>query len=84
MYIEETYAQYDHSIGAYCKLSTRSRCRLDYRQISSQHVQTPPSFSPDIGRTAYMLGIVVTVVKVLWYKSDGRWFDPSWCQCIFH
>ena len=24
-----------------------------------------------------------TVVKVLWYKSDGRWFDPSWCQWIF-
>jgi len=25
-----------------------------------------------------------TVVKVLCYKSVGRWFDPSWCQCIFH
>jgi len=25
-----------------------------------------------------------TVVKVLWYKSEGRWFDPSWCQWIFH
>ena len=25
-----------------------------------------------------------TVVKVLCYKSDGRWFDPRWCQCIFH
>jgi len=24
------------------------------------------------------------VVKVLCYKSEGRWFDPSWCQCIFH
>ena len=21
-----------------------------------------------------------TVVKVLCYKSEGRWFDPSWCQ----
>ena len=20
-----------------------------------------------------------TVVKVLCYKSEGRWFDPSWC-----
>ena len=20
------------------------------------------------------------VVKVLCYKSEGRWFDPSWCQ----
>jgi len=25
-----------------------------------------------------------TVVKVLCYKSKGRWFDPSWCQWIFH
>jgi len=24
-----------------------------------------------------------TVVKVLYYKSDGRWFDPSWCQWNF-
>ena len=24
-----------------------------------------------------------TVVKVLCYKSVGRWFDPSWCQWIF-
>ena len=25
-----------------------------------------------------------TVVKVLRYKSEGRWFDPSWCQWISH
>ena len=25
-----------------------------------------------------------TVVKVLCYKSEGRWLDPSWCQWIFH
>jgi len=25
-----------------------------------------------------------TVVKVLCYISEGRWFDPSWCQWIFH
>jgi hypothetical protein len=24
-----------------------------------------------------------TVVKVLCYKSEGRWFDHSWCQWIF-
>ena len=24
-----------------------------------------------------------TVVKVLCYKSEGRWFDPSWCHWIF-
>jgi hypothetical protein len=21
-----------------------------------------------------------TVVKVLCYKSEGRWFDPRWCH----
>ena len=24
------------------------------------------------------------VVKMLCYKSEGRWFDPSLCQWIFH
>ena len=24
-----------------------------------------------------------TVVKVLCYKSEGRWFDPSWCHWKF-
>jgi len=25
-----------------------------------------------------------TVVKGLCYKLEGRWFDPSWYQWIFH
>jgi len=24
-----------------------------------------------------------TVVKVLCYKSEGRWFDPTWCSWNF-
>ena len=24
-----------------------------------------------------------TVVKVLCYKSEGRWFDPNWCHWNF-
>jgi len=24
------------------------------------------------------------VAQVLCYKSEGRWFDPSWCQWVFH
>jgi len=24
-----------------------------------------------------------TVVKVLCYKSEGGWFDPSWCHWNF-
>ena len=25
-----------------------------------------------------------TVVNVLCYKSEGHWFDPSWCHWSFH
>jgi hypothetical protein len=25
-----------------------------------------------------------TVIKVLRYKSEGRWFDSRWCHGIFH
>ena len=25
-----------------------------------------------------------SVVKVLCYTPEGGWFDPSWCQLIFH
>jgi hypothetical protein len=25
-----------------------------------------------------------TVVKMLRYKLEDHWFDPSWCQRIFH
>jgi hypothetical protein len=24
-----------------------------------------------------------TVVKALYYKSEGRWFDSRWCHWIF-
>ena len=36
-------------------------------------------------RIYYFIGYLCgsTVVKVLCYKSEGRWFDPS-CQWIFH
>ena len=27
---------------------------------------------------------VGTVVNVLWYKSEDRWFDPIWCQWILN
>ena len=34
----------------------------------------PPFSIKDSGRT---------VVKALCYKSEGCWFDPSWCHWIF-
>jgi len=35
-------------------------------------------------RYEYNLDRGSTVVKVLCYKSEGRWFDPSWCHWIFY
>jgi hypothetical protein len=31
----------------------------------------------------FYIYIYITVVKVLRYKTEGRWFDPGWCQ-FFH
>ena len=33
--------------------------------------------------TVYVGDRVSTVVKVLCYKSECRWFDPSWCHWNF-
>jgi len=41
-----------------------------------------PLISPNIHRVVGDRGS--TVLRVLCYKSGGRWFDPSWCQWIFH
>jgi len=56
--------------------STSPQFSYSYRSmksilLSSSHL----SFHEDRGSS---------VSKVLWYKSEGRWFDPSWCQWIFH
>jgi len=36
------------------------------------------------GSTIYLEDRGSTMVKVLCYKSEVRWFDHSWCQWIFH
>jgi len=30
-----------------------------------------------------ILKVQIEIFKVLFYKSEGRWFDPSWGQWIF-
>ena len=55
-------------IGIIC-MSHQERARI------IREIMPPPLPSGDRGST---------VVKVLCYKSKGRWFDPSWCQWIFH
>jgi len=46
-----------------------------YRHFTSSHLHFTVLSYGDRGST---------VVKVLCCKSKGRWFDPSWCQWIFH
>jgi len=57
---------------------------------------TSPPLSPALGRKRVLSMYKIkrdlsssgdrgsSVVKVLCYKSECRWFDPSWCQWIFH
>ena len=45
--------------------------------INAVHLRTASWVQSDKNRGS-------TVVKVLCYKSEGRWFDPRWCQWIFH
>jgi len=64
-------------------LSSRLSC-ADYSSLGVLWIT-------DNFHTAFLLGPIFnfgdrgsTVVMVLCYKSVGRWFDPSWCQWIFH
>jgi hypothetical protein len=43
---------------------------------------------PRLSISAYTMGIYSgdlgsAVIKVLRYKSEGRWFDPRWCHWNF-
>ena len=62
------------------------KCLLFYlnifRLINSWTTSKDLFFSIHIGKMEG--GRDSTVVKVLYYNSEGRWFDPSWCQWIFH
>jgi len=37
----------------------------------------------DVELVLFCLYLLSTVVKVLCYKSEGRWFDPKWCHWNF-
>ena len=67
-------------------------CRLTFEEVWVQSQVRPPEISGgkiDICADFYPSTSVFgdrggTVVKVLCYKLEGRWFDPSWFQWIFH
>ena len=70
--------------GSFSKIKNISICRYNNCIISFLW-----QCSPTCPRQLYCWGFVDhgdrggTVVKVLCYKSEGRWFDPSWCQWNF-
>jgi len=60
-------------------------------RVKFSHVIEPVSILPPATNLQILNGMDLhtegrgsTVVKVLCYKSEGRWFDPGWCQWIFH
>ena len=58
---------------------TSSRCQI--YKFNSLQLLMPYSFFFCISRLSGDRG--GTVVKVMCYKSEGRWFDPSWCHWNF-
>jgi len=59
---------------------------VPFRQIFYLHIHASLSYRPpDLGKYfSLRRDRGRTVVEVLCYKLEGRWFDPSWCQWIFH
>ena len=55
---------------------------IDIKSFGSHYGSGVDSASNINEYQEYFLG--VKAAKVLCYKSEGRWFDPSWSQWIFH
>ena len=78
------------SLYSYVKATS---CTCDKHVYSSGlwqllHVSTCPCYRQGgisfVLHSEYSQLLRSTVVKVLWYKSEGRWFDPSLCHWKFH
>ena len=78
MYILVTAIQFKH--GGICKYT------FTHKQYTKQHNETEYNTYIRIKMHIHTIrgDRGSTVVKVLCYKSEGRWFDPSLCQWIFH
>ena len=60
-----------------------ARKRRKYSKMNCQYFRTRTlTFHDKYFQNVW--GLLGDHVKVLCYKSEGRWFDPSWCQWIFH
>jgi hypothetical protein len=78
-----------HHISLHCNTSPH----VTTPHHTSQHCNTSPHFThytyqhftpSHLHFTTLIWGTAVALVKVLRYKSEGRWFDPRWCHGIFH
>ena len=60
------------------------KMEADHSFVTSENFYQTKNHAPIKDRTKSIGDRGSTVVKVLCYKSEGRWFDPRWCQWIFH
>jgi len=67
-----------HFVGLYCNNYCNVSTNVRYSCCCTVHIVGLYNSTPTDGDRGN------TMVKVLCYKSVGRWFDPSWCQWIFH
>ena len=63
-------------VAAIFSLASPSGKNVNYdeKQLTGKKFWVVPSICGDRGST---------VIKLLCYKSEGRWFDPRWCHWIF-
>jgi hypothetical protein len=61
--------------------SIKMRNRIVYRQLNYVKLSYSIEIIENLNREIGDCGS--TVVKVLCYKSEGRWFDSRWCHWIF-
>ena len=95
----QTKTQPRCSVPFLCQILTLSSSHHLFFRISKAVLYLEPSFSGrptgyclgTFKTVKYFFSLLLvigdrdsTVVKVLCYKSEGRWFNPSWCQWIFH
>ena len=67
------------------KILYRTYLKKNYRiRVSRRCAQWTSYFTAGRKRISVHTFHNGTVVTVLCYKSEGRWFDPSWCQWIFY
>ena len=70
------------------QLSTGRRRRkqpVEHRVVEMYLVGqwTKPNFGVTVVVVVVVVVVGVVIIIIMCYKSEGRWFDPSWCHWNF-